>query len=244
MDQDDSFPQVADQSLGLGRRSLADLVASRIRQQILSGALAPGDRLVEEALAVSLAVSRNPVREALRQLAAEGYVEIVPRRGAAVASLGVEETNELFELRMAVEGVAARIAARKQDPVGVAKLEDVLGRARAATDSHDLDLDLIGELNTTFHAGVAEVAGNAYLQMVALPLLQRVQSVFLRTAAKRAPHSWREHVGILEAIRHGDEEAAEDAARRHVAAAQHSFLLAVATRREGTGTPPTTGPQV
>lgn len=211
---------------GLGHRPLPELVADQIRQQIITGQLAPGARLVEETLAGGLGVSRNPVREALRQLGTEGYVELVPRRGATVAMLGVTETNELFDLRMAVEGVAARIAARKREPVAVQRLQDLLDRAARATESHDHVQ--VGELNNAFHLGVAEATGNAHLQMVAAPLLQRVRAVFLRTVSTRAPHSWREHVDILTAIRDGDEDAAEAAARRHVAAAQQSFLRAVA----------------
>ncbi|MBM0226733.1 FCD domain-containing protein [Micromonospora sp. ATA51] len=92
----------------------------------------------------------------------------------------------------------------------------------------------MASLNTAFHVTVAQAAGNAYLELVAAPVLQRAQWVFLRTAAKRAPHSWREHAAVLEAITSGDEDAAEAAARSHVAAAQESFLAAIAKLRTGT----------
>lgn len=121
------------QRLGESHQSLAEAVCAELRSRILSGALAPGQRLVEEALAATFGVSRNPVREALRVLAAEGLVEVLPRRGATVSLLTAEEAQELFDLRLAVEGVAARIAARKRNPDGLRRLEEVLAQARAST---------------------------------------------------------------------------------------------------------------
>ncbi|MFD0479244.1 GntR family transcriptional regulator [Nonomuraea thailandensis] len=95
---------------------MRDEVTKELRRRILSGELAQGERLVEDRLAATLGVSRNPVRESIRVLAAEGFIQVVPRLGATVARLSAEEGEELFDVRMAIEGLAARLAARKRSP--------------------------------------------------------------------------------------------------------------------------------
>ncbi|MEV4754971.1 GntR family transcriptional regulator [Micromonospora sp. NPDC049559] len=212
-------------NLGSSHLPLRDLVTQDLRRRILVGEFVPGERLVEDRLAELLGVSRNPVREAIRVLSAEGFVEVTPRRGAAVSRLSAEEAEELFDVRMALEGLAARLAARKQSPAAIQKLRDLLARSRAAVEGGDLLT--VADLNTEFHTAVAEAAGNAYLNLVAGPMLRRAQWVFLQTAGARAPHSWTEHVGLLVAITDGDESAAEQHAVAHVEAARRSYLSAL-----------------
>ncbi len=100
-----------ERSLGEAHLPLRSVVQDELRRMILSGELPPGSRLVEDRLAERLGVSRNPVREAIRVLSAEGFVEVLPRRGAVVASMGQAEVAELFDARMALETLAARLAA-------------------------------------------------------------------------------------------------------------------------------------
>ncbi|GAC1537261.1 MAG: GntR family transcriptional regulator [Acidimicrobiales bacterium] len=200
---------------------LREVVAAELRRLILSGEIAPGSRLIEDRLAERLGVSRNPVREAIGVLASEGFVESIPRRGACVARLSVSAGEDLFDVRMALEPVGARLAARRGDPTGLEALEHVLEQARAATDAGALDV--LADLNSAFHAGVIKLGANDYLSAIAEPMIKRAQWLFRPGAATRAPHSWVEHRELLEAIRSGDEEGAEAEARRHVAAARRSF---------------------
>jgi DNA-binding GntR family transcriptional regulator len=216
---------MAENTLGSAHRPLRDVVTSELRRLILAGELTPGERLVEDRLAERLGVSRNPVREAIRVLEAEGFVEVTPRRGAAVSRLPSEEAEELFDVRMALEGLSARLAARKVTPATTARLRSVLDSARVAVDEGRLDQ--VADLNTAFHATVAETAGNAYLGLVVGPMLRRAQWVFQQTAKHRAPHSWTEHLGLLEAIAAGDESEAEARAVAHVEAARRSYLAAL-----------------
>lgn len=216
---------MVDITVGALHRPLRDTVIDELRRRILSGELAQGERLVEDRLAASLGVSRNPVREAIRVLASEGFVQITPRVGAAVASLSSEEANELFDVRMAIEGLAARLAARKSSPEAVERLHLVLESAKDAVESGRHDV--VADLNTAFHRAVGEVAGNSYLNLMMAPMLQRAQWVFSQTAAVRGPHSWTEHLHLYEAIAAGDEDEAQARAIAHVAAARRSFLAAV-----------------
>ncbi|MEV4806716.1 GntR family transcriptional regulator [Nonomuraea sp. NPDC049421] len=219
---------MTDLTLGAAHRTLRDKVTKELRRRILSGELAQGERLVEDRLAAALGVSRNPVRESIRVLAAEGFIEVVPRLGATVARLSAEEGEELFDVRMAIEGLAARLAARKHTPEAVARLRHVLEQAKAAVDSGSLEE--VADLNTAFHLAVGEAAGNSYLALMMTPMLQRAQWVFSQTAAVRGPHSWQEHLSLCEAIEAGDEDEAQARAVAHVAAARRSFLAAASRK--------------
>jgi DNA-binding GntR family transcriptional regulator len=215
-------------TIGTTHRPLRDLVCDELRRLIITGELPPGGRLVEDRLALQLGVSRNPVREALQVLAGEGFVELLPRRGAVVAQMTAEQAEELFDVRMALESLAARLAARRRDPGALERLRSVLERAREATDRGKLDL--LAACNTEFHQCVVEAGGNAYLGLLVAPMARRVQWVFRTSAASRAPHSWTEHEGLLSAIEAGDEEHAFALASAHVGAARASYRRLVAVR--------------
>jgi DNA-binding GntR family transcriptional regulator len=188
---------------------------------VITGELAPGARLVEDRLADRLGVSRNPVREALQTLASEGFVEILPRRGAVVAQITAEQAEDLFDVRMALEPLAARLAARNADAGAIAQLRGVLDRARVATERGELDE--LAARNTEFHQLVVAASRNEYLSLLVAPMARRVQWVFRASAATRASHSWTEHERLLQAITAGDEEHAEAVARAHVTAARTSY---------------------
>jgi DNA-binding GntR family transcriptional regulator len=214
-------------TVGSAHLPLRDVVTAELRRRILSGELAQGERLVEDRLAERLGVSRNPVREAIRVLAAEGFVKVTPRQGASVAVLSADEAEELFDVRMALEGLAARLAARKSTPESADALRAVLDTSREAVA--DGRLTQVADLNTAFHSAVAEAAGNAYLNLVMGHMLKRAQWVFQQTADVRAPHSWTEHLSLYEAIAAGDEDEAQARAVAHVAAARRSYLSAANT---------------
>jgi DNA-binding GntR family transcriptional regulator len=198
-----------------------DFAASELRRLILGLELAPGEHLVENRLAERLGVSRNPVREAIRTLAAEGFVEISPRRGAFVARLTPSDAENIFDVRLALEPLGARLAARNGLRLGTGTLRDSIDRARAAMDAGQLDL--LADLNTEFHLLVMEMSGNQHLISIALPTVRRAQWIYRQNALTRLPHSWSEHAGLIEAIAAGDEEAAEAEARSHVTSARRSF---------------------
>lgn len=207
-------------SIGTSHQPLRSLVSDELRRLVITGELEPGTRLVEDRLAARLGVSRNPVREALQTLASEGFVELLPRRGAVVAQVTAEHAEELFDVRMALESLAARLAARNASPEAIAQLRDVLDKARIATDAGDLDG--LAAYNTEFHQLVVTAGGNDYLSLLFAPMARRVQWTFRASAASRAPHSWTEHETLLNAIADHDEEYAAALASAHVAAARAS----------------------
>ena len=214
---------------GEAQPQLMEFVAGELRRMILGLELSPGAHLVENRLAERLGVSRNPVREAIRTLAAEGFVEISPRRGAFVAQLTPADAENIFDVRLALEPLGARLAARNGPRLGIGRLQDSIDRARVAMDAGQLDL--LADLNTEFHLLVMEMSDNQHLISIAVPTIRRAQWIYRQNAATRAPHSWSEHAGLIEAIGAGDEEAAEAEARSHVAAARRSFRARIARPR-------------
>jgi DNA-binding GntR family transcriptional regulator len=210
-------------TLGESHVPLMEVVATELRRWILNFELPPGTHLAENQLAKRLGVSRNPVREAIRILATEGFIEISPRRGAFVAHLDQSDAENLFDVRLVLEPLGARLAARHRSPEGTCTLRNSIEHARLAMEAGRLDE--VASLNTEFHIRLVEMSGNPYLISITSQTIQRAQWVYRQNAATRAPHSWSEHAGLMEAIEVGDEELAEAEARRHVAVARHSFRL-------------------
>lgn len=199
------------------------VVTSELRRRILDLELAPGTHLVENKLADELGVSRNPVREAIRILSTEGFVELSPRRGAFVARCSSEDAENMFDVRVALEPVAARLASGQVTESGVAALEDSIREARHAMERGELDR--LSDLNTEFHSLVMGMCGNPYLEQVGIATIKRAQWIYRQNANRRAPHSWAEHATLLQAIVDGDPDLAEAEGRRHVLAARRSFRL-------------------
>jgi DNA-binding GntR family transcriptional regulator len=212
-------------SLGQDHRPLRDIVCDELRSRVISGDYPPGSHLVEDRLARDLGVSRNPVREALRVLQAEGFIDMIPRRGAVVATLSDDEVRDIFEVRMALERLAAQLAARRAGPQDVGELRRILLRAQEALGEDDAPT--LTDLNTEFHELVLEISGNGYLRDVMLQLRGRMKWIFSRTAGSaRGQHSLDEHVQLSDAIEAGEEDAAADLAVRHVRAAADSYWAA------------------
>ena len=194
--------------------SLGKEVADQIRRMILTGRHKPGDRLVEDKLSSELGVSRVPIREALRTLAAEGLVDIPPRRGASVAAVSPDVARDLVEVRATLEGLNARLAARHHENAIVAQLRAVLAEGNLAAHSGNAD-DLV-RLNGAFHDKLAEAGRNSILWDIMRTLRERTALVFAANTARRSQQDWDEHARILEAVIDGDEELAALLATRHV----------------------------
>jgi DNA-binding GntR family transcriptional regulator len=207
-------------TLGALHLPLHDQVLSALRAAIINGDYEPGQRLTEDRLAADFGVSRNPVREALRVAQTEGFVVSVPRRGAVVASPSPTAVRDMFAVRERLEPLAARLAAERAGAAGVAGLREMLDQAREATDADDLSR--VAELNSALHLRILHLSGNPWLTSIATSLYLHVQWVFRLGAADRAPHSWREHIALVDAIEAGDPELAERCATSHVAAASRA----------------------
>jgi DNA-binding GntR family transcriptional regulator len=205
-----------------GKRPLGERVAQQLRRAILSGRYKADERLVEDRLSAEFDVSRVPVREALKTLAAEGLVVLLPRRGARVVAWTRDMALELVEVRATLEGLNARLAARRHDPAVLTKLRNVLDRGiAAAKQGSPVEL---ARLNGEYHELLAVAGRNRVLQDTVRSLRERTEMVFLRNSTERAAEDWREHAAILSAIVSGDEELAALLAARHVHSAARDRL--------------------
>lgn len=184
-------------------------------ERILSGRLAPGDRIVETRVAQDLGVSQAPVREALRDLELFGFIDSSPFRGAIVRKISIEELVQIYPIRAALEGVAARAAATRIDEAGIKRLEAALARLRKAAARGNRRAAV--DADFAFHLVVVEASGNGLLKQF-WERMRLATTTFL-TVSKSA-HSLGEiadrHSPVLAALRARDPDAAEQAMRRHI----------------------------
>ena len=192
--------------------------------EIGSGVLNAGDRLRETELAERLGVSRTPIREAIRQLEADGIVRHMPRQGATLRMLCYTEVMELYEMRTVLEGTAARLAARSASDIEIEELE---AQNHALAELGDTPEAVL--LNRQFHASILDAAKNRFLKRS----VRALQKTFLilgpttLTEAGRAQSAIEEHYGILEAIKARDGALAEAAMRSHIERAQRVRVRAL-----------------
>lgn len=216
----------ASSAMPVGQRHprLVEVVTEELRRLIVAGRWHQGERLIESHVASELGVSRNPVREALRSLEADGFVELEPRKGARVAVLSADEAADLFDVRGALEELAAGLAARRCSPAALSRLREVVAAGQAATAA--TRLEEVPALNTAFHVALCEAADNAQLTAVMGPLRDRIQWVYSARVHERAPASWAEHAEIVEAVAARDEAAARVLAGQHIGRAKAAFIAA------------------
>jgi len=218
---------------GQGRRpaTLPQTIAERLRELITEGALAPGSRLNERALGDRLGVSRTPLREAFRLLAADGLVDLEPNRGARVVALSERDIRELFEVMGALEALAGELASSRIADADVAELKALTFEMLACHARSDLPAYY--RINRAIHDRIALAAGNEMLWRTYGTLNRRIQNLRFRSNFDRA--KWdvaaREHVRMVELLERRD--AAELAAllRGHLARKCDAVLEVLA--REG-----------
>ncbi len=200
--------------LGKSDRSLAEQIYESLRERIINGDLAPGVRLLERDLAVEMQVSRIPIREALPQLEADGFISTIPRRGAVVTRLTVRDVEELFDVRLALEALAARLAAQNATKSGLAELERALRRAERATRGSAPKA--ITAANAAFHECIIELTGSEFLRKLMHPINGRVRWLFRLTSERDARLLCKEHQSLFKAIEARDADRAASIAAAHV----------------------------
>lgn len=180
---------------------------------VVSGELRPGQHLVETELARQLGVSRQPVREALHRLEAEGWVDLRPSQGAFVHVPTDQEVDDLLHVRELLEVETARLAARTATPEQLKELRQIWEDGRAAAEADDLSAVVTG--NNAFHAAVANIAGNTVLADLTGIVGNRVRWYYRLVAPARRHGSWAEHGELIDMIEAHDVERAVLIARKH-----------------------------
>jgi DNA-binding GntR family transcriptional regulator len=192
---------------------LRQSVYEALVELVIGGGLEPGQHLVESDLARQLGVSRQPVREALHRLEAEGWVDLRPSQGAFVHVPTDREINQLLDVRELLEAETARLAARSVTQGATAGLRAICRDGMAAAEAGDFDR--AAAANNAFHAEIAARAGNDVLADLAAIVSRRTRWHYRMVAPARGQESWAEHQQLIEAIEAADEDRAAEIARLH-----------------------------
>jgi DNA-binding GntR family transcriptional regulator len=222
-------------ALPIVHRKKAELVYEHLREQIVNGTYAPGQRMMLAEVAAGLGLSQMPVREALLRLEQDGLLESEPHKGMRVSPVSLADAAELFEVRAELEGLAAARAAAAGDPSLVGDLAAINAAfARALQDGPDYPA--MGAANWAFHRRILAAAGNGQLGRMLEDVWTR--SLRYRLGYQRIPGRARrtiaEHEAIIAGLRTANAETARRAARAHIHQAGQE--LAETIRREETGT--------
>ncbi|MCL2767018.1 MAG: GntR family transcriptional regulator [Peptococcaceae bacterium] len=213
-------------------KPLRELVFESLREAILMGRLKPGERLMEVQLADEMGVSRTPVREAIRKLELEGFVVMIPRKGAYVAGITLKDIADLFEVRAALEGMAAGLAAERITEEELEKLERAIAEGARA---HDGGISVFVNWDTAFHDIIYKASRNQQLVQIITHLREQIQRFRVTSLSQpgRTKMFIEEHKKIVEAISARDLESARTLAREHIENAEQSLLNAI--RKEEAG---------
>lgn len=196
----------------LGAGNTGDRVRDMLAEAILTGVLPSGTHLNAEAVAKQLGVSHIPVREALRSLGADGWIDYRPHLGAYVRARTEHELADLFEARLELEGRTTALAAERRTADQLAGLDGILARQAAAEDPIAL-----ARINAEFHIAVAACSQNELMAGFVRSLSIRARFYFSAVAPDRREESLRDHRAIVEALRRRDGAEAERIGRAHVA---------------------------
>lgn len=210
-----------------GPGPLADRVFNEIEQAILDGSLSPGENLTELRLSAELGVSRTPVREALRQLDLEGLIRNVPNKGAVVVGISEQDIADIYDIRISLEGLAARRAAVNATEEEISHMRTLLELQEFFSGKNDAVQ--VRQLDSSFHASIYDSCRSRTLRHTLAQFgnyVRRARELSVRTEGRSAA-SVAEHRRILEAISARDGDAAEAAAREHLQNAKQSVTANV-----------------
>lgn len=203
---------------------LVDLAYDAIHDAILSKKLQPGSKLLVRELAQQLGISHTPVKEALARLVGEGLVQVVPRKGAYVTLLTIRDVVEIYELREALEGLAAAKTAVMITEGQLAEIAGYLHDGKSCVVNNEVKC--YSDVDILFHSAIAKASGNKRL-LEALKKLQSQVRLLMATSASlpgRPQRSIQQHEQIYEAIRRRDPNGADEAIRYHVKEAREVIV--------------------
>jgi DNA-binding GntR family transcriptional regulator len=203
--------------------SLSAMLLEELRNQIIGGEFPPGMRLRERDLAQDFQVSRIPLREALQQLEAEGFIETLPRRGATVRRLTMRDAEELFEVRLGVEVLAARKAAER---VRAGASPEQVRNAMVATEvalAHGGPTD-IAETAAQLHEAIVTLGGNALLSGMMKTVAMRDRWIFKMASDTEPAIACEEHQRLCAAIYAGDADLTAAIAYTHIERARQAAM--------------------
>ncbi len=205
-------------------QTLREKILETIRDAILKGTLKPGERVSEPDLAERFGISRTPIREAFRQLESEGYLQVVPRKGAVVASLSERDIEEFYAIKIILEGFAAKMAAEKLTDKDIERLESINERLQKMADEGDVKKFF--RVHNEFHEVFIKAAGNEKLYEMINQLVMKFKRLRLASLSQpgRMEGSVEEHRNMIQAFKKHDGDSA-DGLVRHAATIGAEVLI-------------------
>ena len=197
-------------------RLLSEDIADSIKAAIIKGKFKPGEKISEGDLAESMGISRTPLREAFRKLENEGFIEIIPRKGAVVTGISLREVNDLYEIKSTLEGLAARLASANMKDKDIKKLEKINDELKDHIDRNDLEA--FYRAHTKFHEVFVKLSENRRL----IRMISNLNDHFKRfgivsmTLPGQYESAIKQHEGIIRAFKSGDEKVVEEKVRTNV----------------------------
>lgn len=204
--------------------SLRNRVLQRLREDIITGKFQQGEELRETAVGEAYGVSRTPVREALRQLELEGLITVIPNKGACVEGVSAKDVLDIYEIRSRLEGLCARWATQNISGEQMDRMDEAVYMAEFHyRRSH---FDKMAEIDSSFHEIMYEASGSRRLQHILSDFHQYIYPVrkMSMAANNRGQASIGEHRQIVEAIRGGNEDLAEQLLSKHILNAKQNAL--------------------
>jgi DNA-binding GntR family transcriptional regulator len=195
--------------------TLRERILETIRDAIIKGALKPGEKVAEPELAERFGISRTPIREAFRQLESEGYLTVIPRKGAVVTSFSQKDVEEFYAIKSILEGYAARRACENLSPKEVEKLEAINSKLQQLADIEDVKQFF--KVHNDFHELFIKAASNEKLSEMIDSLVSRFQRLRLASLSLpgRMKISVEEHAKIIDAFRKKNPAMAEKLVRKN-----------------------------
>ncbi len=201
-------------------RTAQAVVADRLRRAVLSGQVPPGSRLLQAAIATEMRTSTTPVREAMRELAGEGLLDLDPHRGVVVHRPSMEELQEVYRIRLVLEPVAIAATVENITPSQLALAEDVLDQMDNETDAADWAI-----LNAAYHSLLAEATAMPIMTSV-LAKLRNITTLYVASLMHLHPDrlatAQGEHRAMLEACKAGDVKKAQEVEVAHL---RHTLVM-------------------
>ena len=211
--------------------SLGSKIFILLRDRILNESYKCGDKLNELTLAKELKISRTPIREALKQLELEGLVESIPNIGVYVKGFSPRDIDDMFEIRLSLEGLAVSFAIDRMDEVHLAKIKEVFELLEFYTTKGDFDK--VNDFNILFHESIYQATQSTYFEQILKDIHYYVSVTSRHSIARpeRLESSLVEHRAILEAIIDGDKDEATERIQRHIRKTQMLVRKYYATRK-------------
>jgi len=199
-----------------GYELLSQKVYRALKTEIIKGSLKPGTKLSEGKIAKQMEVSRTPIREALRELAAEGFVKISPNQGVVVSNASVEDVQEVLQIRGVLEGLAARLATKTINEEEIKELEKYQKRMEHYTNKDDVLA--FSEMDAEFHELILNICGNNRLIQIRKNLSDQAHRYRIRSLSipGRLKYSLKEHQEIVEALKRKNPEHADRLSQKHI----------------------------